>query len=118
MISQAQPQGAAPGAQDGKDEDMAPFGYLIARVRVDDMEQYKKYMAVSPDAIGAFGGQFLVRGGQNATMEGETETHRLVVVRFPTYQAAKECYESEVYQAAKRLRDDAGEAQMIIVEGV
>lgn len=94
------------------------YGYLIARVRVDDMEQYKKYMAVSPDAIGAFGGEFLVRGGQNETMEGEAETFRLVVARFPTYQAAKDCYESDVYQAAKKLRENAGEAQMVIVEGV
>lgn len=93
-------------------------GYLIARVRIDDPDQYKKYMAVSPDAIGAFGGKFMVRGGQNETAEGEEETRRIVVVEFPSYAAAKECYHSDVYQAAKALRDGAGEAQFVLVEGV
>lgn len=92
-------------------------GYIIARVRIDDPDQYKKYMAVSPDAIAVFGGKFLVRGGQNHTAEGEEETRRLVVVEFPTYEAAKECYYSDVYQSAKKLRDGAGEAQFVLVEG-
>ncbi len=92
-------------------------GYIIARVRIDDLEQYKKYMAVSPDAIGAFDGKFIVRGGKTHTAEGEEETRRIVVVEFPTYAAAKECYYSDVYQAAKGLRDGAAEAQFVLVEG-
>ena len=93
-------------------------GYIIARVRIDDLDQYKKYMAVSPDAIGAFDGKFLVRGGKHETAEGEDETRRLVMVEFPTYEAARECYYSDVYQEAKKLRENAGEAQFVLVEGV
>ncbi|MEM8752909.1 MAG: DUF1330 domain-containing protein [Pseudomonadota bacterium] len=93
-------------------------GYIIARVRIDDLDQYKKYMAVSPDAIGAFDGKFVVRGGPHETAEGEEETRRLVVVEFPSFEAAKECYYSDVYQEAKKLRDGAGEAQFVLVEGV
>lgn len=93
-------------------------GYLIVRVRIDDPEQYKKYMAVSPDAIAAFDGAFIVRGGQNETLEGEPETHRVVVAEFPSYEAAKNCYQSDLYQAAKKLRDGAGDAQFVLVEGV
>ena len=92
-------------------------GYIIARVRIGDIDQYKKYMAVSPDAIAAFEGRFLVRGGQNETVEGEEETRRTVVVEFPSYERALECYNSDVYQAAKALRDGAGEAQFVIIEG-
>lgn len=93
-------------------------GYIIARVRIDDAEQYKKYMAVSPDAIAAFDGKFVVRGGRHETAEGEDETRRMVVVEFPSFKAAKECYYSDVYQSAKALRDGAGEAQFVLVEGV
>ena len=92
-------------------------GYIIARVRIDDLEQYKKYMAVSPDAIGAFGGKFLVRGGDYETVEGDPESRRLVVVEFPTYEDALECYNSEVYQEAKKLRVHAGDAQFVVVRG-
>lgn len=93
-------------------------GYIIARVRVDDMEQYKKYMALSPDAIAAFGGEFIIRGGQNVMVEGEAETRRTVVIEFPSYQAAKDCYESDIYQSAKKFREGAGEGQFLVIEGV
>ena len=92
-------------------------GYIIARVRIDDLEQYKKYMAVSPDAIGAYGGKFIVRGGDYETVEGDPESRRLVVVEYPTYEDALECYHSEVYQEAKKLRVHAGDAQFVVVRG-
>ena len=94
-----------------------PKGYIIARVRIDDLERYKNYMAVSPDAIGAFGGKFLVRGGEYETVEGDPESRRLVVVEFPTFEDARTCYDSEVYQEAKKLRDGAGDAQFVVVKG-
>lgn len=92
-------------------------GYMIARVRIDDMEQYRKYMAVTPGAIASHGGRFIVRGGRHETVEGETETDRIVVVEFPSYDAAKAFYFSETYQEAIKLRENAGAAQFVLVEG-
>lgn len=92
-------------------------GYMIARVRIDDAEQYRKYMAVSPDAIAAFGGKFIVRGGRSETVEGEAETWRIVVAEFPSYEAAHEFYHSDIYREARKLREGAGEAQFVLVEG-
>lgn len=91
--------------------------YLIARITVHDMEQYKNYTAVSPAAIEAFGGRFIVRGGDKETLEGPEETNRLVVVEFPSMDAARNCYNSEQYQAAKAKREGAADAQFVIVEG-
>lgn len=92
-------------------------GYIIARVRIGDLDQYKKYMALSPGVIGSFGGEFLVRGGETHTAEGEEETRRIIIVQFPSFAAAKECYYSDAYQDIKALRVDAGEAQFVLVEG-
>jgi uncharacterized protein (DUF1330 family) len=91
--------------------------YLIARVEVHDMEQYKEYMALSPDALAAFGGRFIVRGGASETLEGPQETRRLVVVEFPSLEQAKACYASAQYQAAKAKRAGAADMQMVVVEG-
>ena len=63
-------------------------GYIIARVRIDDLEQYKKYMAVSGDAIAAFGGKFLVRGGEYETVEGDAESRRFA---FPESRGIRSC---------------------------
>ena len=92
--------------------------YLIARVQVHDMEQYKQYTALSPDAIAAFGGEFIARGGATETLEGEEENRRVVIVRFPSLDAARDCYNSEQYQAAKAKRIGAADAQFIITDGV
>lgn len=92
--------------------------YLIARVEVHDMAQYKQYTAVSPDAIAAFGGRFIARGGRTETLEGPEETRRMVVVEFPDMDSALACYRSERYQAAKAKREGAATAQFVVVEGV
>ncbi|QIE55378.1 DUF1330 domain-containing protein [Pikeienuella piscinae] len=92
-------------------------GYIIVRVNVTDPEQYAKYRAVSGDAIAAFDGKFIIRAGRSEVIEGEPDGLRLVVIEFPSYEAAVECYHSDVYQAAKKLRDGAGDAQFTVIEG-
>ena len=42
---------------------------------------------------------------------------RSVVLEFPSYQAALECYRSPDYQAAKALRDGKAEVDLVVVEG-
>lgn len=93
-------------------------GYIIARINVTDPEQYEEYKKLSPGAIAAFGGEFIVRGGETETMEGPEETHRVVVVRFESMEQAKACYQSDGYQFAKSKRQGAAEAQFVVVEGV
>ncbi|MCR9220671.1 MAG: DUF1330 domain-containing protein [Alphaproteobacteria bacterium] len=93
-------------------------GYLIARVQVHDMEQYKQYMALSPGALEAYGGRFIVRGGAHETLEGPEETGRLVVVEFPSVEQARACYDSARYREAKAKRAGAADMQMVVVEGV
>ena len=63
--------------------------YIIARIRVTDPTQYEEYKKLSPGAVAAFGGEFIVRGGESETLEGSEETHRLVVVRFESMEKAR-----------------------------
>jgi uncharacterized protein (DUF1330 family) len=92
--------------------------YLINRIHVTDPVQYAEYIKATPAAIAQFGGRFLVRGGPTFTLEGPEETGRLVVLEFPTLEAAKGFYHSEVYQQAKALRDGAATAQFVAIDGV
>ena len=93
--------------------------YVIADVQVSDPEQYKQYQALSPGAITAAGGEFLVRGGRSETLEGDWRPARMVVARFPTYEAAKAFYDSALYVEARAKRAGAtSHFNMIVVEGV
>jgi uncharacterized protein (DUF1330 family) len=91
-------------------------GYWIARVDIEDPEQYKKYVAANALAFARFGARFLVRGGQFEVAEGSSR-QRSVVLEFPSYQAALACYRSPEYQEALSLRLDIAICDLVIVEG-
>ena len=92
--------------------------YVIASVTVTDAEKYKNYMALSPTAVAAAGGKFIVRGGNPRVMEGDWPRPRVVVVEYPTREAAEAFYNSTLYAAARTEREGAAEFSMIVVDGV
>ena len=91
--------------------------YWIAHVSVTDPDQYKHYAGDAPVAFKKYGAIFLARGGAFEQMEGKGRP-RNVVVEFPSLQAARDCYNSAEYQAARAKRIGAGKADIVIVEGV
>jgi len=93
-----------------------PKGYWIAHVDVSDAEAYKLYALHNNEIIPSFGGRFLVRAGQSEGAEGRLRS-RHVVIEFPSYQAAKDCYHSEAYQENITRREAASAGDLVIVEG-
>ena len=91
-------------------------GYWIARITVNDPTRYPEYVAIAGPAYGRFGAKLLVRGGQFIDAEG-TARPRNVVIEFPTYQAAIDCYNSVEYTAACAIRQSIADGELIIIEG-
>jgi uncharacterized protein (DUF1330 family) len=91
-------------------------GYWIVRADVTDAEQYKRYMAANAAPFRKYGARFLVRGGRLENPEGESRA-RNVVLEFPTYEAALECWNSPEYQAAIKLRQPVSTFDLVVVEG-
>lgn len=93
-----------------------PKGYWIGRVDVRDPEAYKAYVKTATPAYKEFGARFLVRGGDFDAAEGHARS-RNVVIEFPSYEAAKACYDSETYRKARAIRQEVSEGEIIIIEG-
>lgn len=91
-------------------------GYLIGNVDVRDLEVYKTYIAANAAPFAKFGARFLVRGGNHEVPEG-TSRSRQIVIEFPSYQAALDCYNSPEYAAAKALRLPVSDSTVVIAEG-
>lgn len=91
-------------------------GYWVARVDVRDQESYKDYVAANGAAFAKFGGRFLVRGGTMETVAGSSRA-RNVVLEFPSYQAALDCWHSPEYQAAKAKQKGGADMDLIVIEG-
>lgn len=93
-----------------------PKGYWIARIDVTDADQYKLYVQANGPVFAKHGARFLVRAGAFENPEG-TSRSRNVLIEFPSYQAARDCYHSAEYQALIKVRAPAGVADIVIVEG-
>ena len=92
--------------------------YWIARSRVADAVEYKKYTDLVPPIIAKFKGKILARGGKFQTMEGPEHFDRFVVIEFPTFEDGTACFTSPEYDAAAKFRRaGAGEVQTVVVEG-
>ena len=93
--------------------------YWVARSRVIDAGEYKKYTDLVPDIVARYGGRFLARGGKFRIMEGPEKFHRFIVIEFPSFEQAVACFTSPEYdKAAEFRRRGAGEVENVIVEGV
>ena len=79
------------------------MGYWVVFADVTDPEGYKGYMAANAKALAKYGGRFLARGGNVEPKEGKPRS-RVVVVEFPSYSAALECYRSPEYVSAMKER--------------
>ena len=92
--------------------------YVIVDVDVHDSEAYKEYSAQVPATVAKYGGRFIVRGGAYETREGHWSPQRIVVLEFPTIEAARTWYDSPEYQAIRPIRQAHSHCNFLtIVEG-
>jgi uncharacterized protein (DUF1330 family) len=91
-------------------------GYWVGRVDVKDPETYKDYIAANAAAFKKYGARFIVRGGRFENPEGSSRS-RNVVIEFPSYQAALDCWNSPEYKAALAIRAPISDGDMVIIEG-
>jgi uncharacterized protein (DUF1330 family) len=92
--------------------------YLIVDLEVTDPAGYEEYRQQVPASLATHGAKLLVRGGRVATLEGGWKPKRIVVVEFPSMDAAQRWYDSEEYRGPKALRLKSTRGSAILVEGV
>lgn len=92
--------------------------YWIARAKVNDPVEYRKYTDRVPAILAKYGGKVLTRGGRYRTLEGAERFTRFVVIEFPSFEQGVACFDSEEYReaAAFRRRNNVGENELVMVE--
>lgn len=91
--------------------------YFIVEVEVTDPVAYDRYRPLAGASVARHGGKFIVRGGKTESLEGGWDPKRIVVLEFPSMDAAKAFYHSPDYQEALKIRLAASRSKMILVEG-
>ncbi len=91
--------------------------YLIAQIDVTDPVAYEEYRKQVPATLQGHATRYLVRGGAMARLEGDWPHERVVVIEFPSMEAARAWYDSAAYAGPKALRQGASRGNLILVEG-
>ena len=92
--------------------------YVIADVEVTNPELFEEYRKLVPATIEAFGGRYIVRGGESEVVEGDWTPNRTVVIEFESFEQAKAWHSSEMYAGPKQMRIDSTNSSVIIVDGL
>ena len=91
--------------------------YWVARAKINDPVEYKKYTDLVPEILNKFGGKPLARRGKYQTLEGPETFERFIVVEFPSLEQAVACHQSPEYQEARKYRlNGVGQNELTIVE--
>ena len=91
--------------------------YVIANITVTDPVKFQHYGAQVGPVLAQYGGRYLVRGGAVEAAEGAPSFDRLVVLEFPSMQAARAWYHSPEYAPLLALRTSASVSNLAFVEG-
>lgn len=91
--------------------------YFVVNVEVTDPAGFERYRAAVPAVIAQYGGRYLVRGGAIETLEGDLGVKRLVILEFPSVDAAHRFYASPEYAPLLELRLKSARSDLVLVEG-
>ena len=95
-----------------------PKAYWVATYRsISNPDALAAYAKLAGPAIQAAGGRFLARGNAAQAYEAGSK-QRVVIIEFPSVQAAQTAHDGPAYQEALKVFGKAAERDLRIVEGL
>lgn len=92
--------------------------YIVSTVVINDPDKFAAYGKAIAGLSEKYGGEYVVRGAADAALEGEfVEGERVVVVKFPNADAARNYVNDPVYLEGKAKRAGAADVRMLLIEG-
>ena len=92
--------------------------YAVAEIEVTDRSWVREYVADVTPLVERYGGRYLARTSNVETLEGQRRTPPLVVlIEWPSREAARAFYESEEYRPYRELRLAGARNEFVLVAG-
>ena len=89
--------------------------YFIANVRINDEEEYQKYVEKVSGVFSKFNGKYLKVDDSPVVLEGSWDYTRVVLLEFPDEESLNKWYFSDEYQAIVKQRLLAADCDTIVV---
>ena len=91
--------------------------YVIVEIEVTDPVGYEEYKKQAAATVHAYGGKYIVRGGETEVLEGNWKPKRIVILEFESMARAKEWLNCEEYREPRKLRQRTSKTNMLVIEG-
>jgi uncharacterized protein (DUF1330 family) len=93
-------------------------GYLLFRSEFPDPASIKPYGRAVVSVAAKFGGRFIALADRPEALEGDPDTRRVVILEFPSLDAARAFWNSPEYAEVKKLREGLGTVEAVLFEGL
>jgi len=91
--------------------------YIIARITVTEPEDYSTYARQTVALAERFGGRFLVKGGAQTALEGNSPD-RHVIIEFSDRETALAWYNSDDYRRILPIALSSSNRDIVVVDGI
>ena len=92
--------------------------YLVVRtISISDPIRYEEYRQDAAPIVARYGGQYVVRGSVEKTLEGGHDAQRMTVIQFQDEAQLLRFWNSSEYSEARKIRLTAGNLHVGYVPG-
>lgn len=91
--------------------------YLVLDFAIRDLQGFLPYADAIPAFIARHGGRYIVRGVEPTVMEGDWSPERMVILEFPSRDAATAFLKDPEAQALFALRHATTDSKLVLVDG-
>ena len=91
--------------------------YFIVQIRINNPNDYKKYIEKADEVFNKFNGEYLAVDDHPELIEGNWNYTRLVLIKFKCREDFKAWYNSEEYKNILKYRLASADCDTILVEG-
>ena len=91
--------------------------YLVLDFTVNDLRGFMPYVDAIPAFIARHGGRYVVQGAKPTVMEGDWSPERLVILEFPSRDAAQAFLADPDAQPLFALRHRTTTSRLVLVDG-
>ena len=89
---------------------------MIIQAEITDPERFMDYAKQAPAMIEKYGGRYRVMRGAAVQLEGAPDTRKIVVSEWPSMEAAQAFWNSDEYEALKKVREGTAIVDVHLVE--
>ena len=92
--------------------------YFLAQIRIDDLNEYRKYLDACDEVFARFNGTYLAVDSAPVVLEGTWDYSRTVIIAFPSEGDLHRWYCSDDYQRILKHRLAGARCDTLMVRGL